>query len=423
MSPVPRSAADESIVPHRQEIAEIAALPETRAALNWFREQAAEFTRWQMELARIPAPPFGEGRRAKWLGQRFTEFGLEEVHIDEAGNILGTRPGPGSGAVSVSAHIDTVFPSDTPLNVRQQGGKLHGPGISDNAAGVTAMLALAGVLQYCEFPHYSPILLIGNVGEEGEGDLRGMRHIFSASPWKDKIAASVIIDGAGTDTIIADALGSRRFEVLIKGPGGHSWTDFGAPNPIVALGQASVLFSETRVPSMPKATFNVGVITGGTSVNSIPESASMRVDVRSSSRMEIERLEMELRRAVERAVGEEENRARGRATARGEAELQAEINVIGNRPAGELGRNTRILQLARAVDSYLGNSALLQRASTDANIPISLGREAVALGAGGHGGGAHTLQEWFDPEGRELGLQRILLLVLALAGATNGGSK
>ncbi len=422
MSPVSRSALDQPILPLPQEIAEFAATPGFRAAQDWFREHAAEFTRWQMEAARIPAPPFGEGPRAQWLAEKFNQLGLEDVHLDEVGNVLGILPGTAPPAVTISAHIDTVFPSGTALNVYQQGGRLHGPGISDNAAGVTALLALAGAFKDCGLGHQAPILFIGNVGEEGEGDLRGIRHIFSASPWKDKIAASVVIDGAGTDTIIADALGSRRFEIVIKGPGGHSWTDFGSPNPIVALARAITIFSETRVPASPKTTFNVGVIAGGTSVNSIPESAAMRVDVRSSSRMEIERLEMELRRAVEQAVGEEEGRARSGASTRSSSELEFEINVIGNRPAGELDRNARILQLARAVDSCLGNSAQVQRASTDANIPISLGRQAVALGAGGRGGGAHTLQEWFEPEGRERGLQRILLLVLALAGA-NGGSK
>jgi di/tripeptidase len=243
--------------------------------------------------------------------------------------------------------------------------------------------------------------------------------MFSESEWKDRIGASVVIDGAGTDTIIADALGSRRFQITVQGPGGHSWTDFGAPNPIVAVSRAIALFSETRVPSSPKTTFNVGVISGGTSVNSIPESASMRVDIRSSSAFEIERLELELRSAVKQGVQEEDSDARSGGTA--ERELEAVIKVIGNRPAGELDRKSRILQLARAVDSYLGNSAQLQRASTDANIPISLGREALAIGAGGHGGGAHTLQEWFDPAGRELGLQRALLLVLALAAGDSKG--
>ena len=422
MSPASRSAIDQPVLPVAQEIAGLAAMPAFRAAQGWFREHAAEFSRWQMEAAQIPAPPFGEGQRAQWLAERFNELGLADVHLDEAGNVLGLCPGDAAGVISLSAHIDTVFPSGTPLNVHQQAGKLRGPGISDNAAGITALLALAGAFKHCDLPHAAPILFIGNVGEEGEGDLRGIRHIFSASPWKDKIAASVVIDGAGIDTIIADALGSRRFEVVIKGPGGHSWTDFGAPSSILALAGAIAIFSDTRVPTSPKTTFNVGVISGGTSVNSIPESASMRVDVRSSSRMEIERLEMELRRAVEQAVGEEQGRARGRAGSRSVAELEWAINVIGNRPAGELDRNARILQLARAVDSHLGNSSQIQRASTDANIPISLGREAVALGAGGRGGGAHTLQEWFDPEWRERGFERILLLVLALAGA-NGGNK
>ena len=397
-------------------------MPSFRAAQDWFRGHAEELSRWQMEAARIPAPPFGEAARAQWLAQKFKEVGLEGVHLDEVGNVLGLRPGSADGVISVSAHIDTVFPSDTPLNVHQHGAKFYGPGISDNAAGIAALLALTGAFRDCGLAHTAPILFIGNVGEEGEGDLRGIRRIFSDSPWQDKIAASVVIDGAGTDTIIADALGSRRFEVVIKGPGGHSWTDFGAPSPIVALARAIAIFSETRVPITPKTTFNVGVISGGTSVNSIPESAAMRVDVRSSSRMELERLEMELRRAVVQAIGEEEGRARNRAGTRNATELEAEISVIGNRPTGELSRSARILQLARAIDSHLGNASQIQRASTDANIPISLGREAVALGAGGRGGGAHTLQEWFDPEGRERGLQRILLLVLALAGA-DGGNK
>jgi tripeptide aminopeptidase len=418
MSPVSRSAT-EPLQNLRQEITELAALPQVQAAVEWFRQQETEFTRWQLELAGIPAPPFGEAKRAEWLRAKFNEIGLEQVHIDEVGNVLGAMAGAAEGAVSVSAHIDTVFPAGTAVNPRLQGRKLYGPGISDNAAGVTALLALALACRRFSLPHGAPLLFIGNVGEEGEGDLRGIRHIFFESEWREKISASVVIDGAGTDTIIADALGSRRFEVTAQGPGGHSWTDFGAPNPIVAISRAIALFSETRVPTSPKTTFNVGVISGGTSVNSIPESASMRVDIRSSSAFEIERLELELRSAVKQAVREEDSDARSGGTA--DRELEALIKVIGNRPAGELDRKSRILQLVRAVDSYVGNSAQLQRASTDANIPISLGREALAIGAGGHGGGAHTLQEWFDPAGRELGLQRALLLVLALAVGDSKG--
>jgi tripeptide aminopeptidase len=417
MSPVSRSAA-EAQQNLRQEIAELAALPGVQTAVAWFREQAAELTRWQFELSAIPAPPFGEAKRAEWLVARFKEAGLEQVRIDKVGNVLGMLNGPAPAAVSVSAHMDTVFPAGTVVGPRQQGKKLYGPGISDNAAGVTALYALASACRRFNLLHAAPLLFIANVGEEGEGDLRGMRHIFSEPEWKDRIGASVVIDGAGTDTIIADALGSRRFEITVQGPGGHSWTDFGAPNPIVAISRAIALFSETRVPSSPKTTFNVGVISGGTSVNSIPESATMRVDIRSSSTFEIERLELELRRAVKQAVQEEQDLS-GEISER--AKLESVIKVIGNRPAGELDRQSRILQLARAVDAHLGVTAQLQRASTDANIPISLGREAVAIGAGGRGGGAHTLQEWFDPAGRELGLQRALLLVLALAAGNRNG--
>jgi acetylornithine deacetylase/succinyl-diaminopimelate desuccinylase-like protein len=287
---------------------------------------------------------------------------------------------------------------------------------------VTALLALAAAFREFDLPHLQSLLFVGNVGEEGEGDLRGMRHIFCESRWKDQIRASVVIDGAGCDTIVAQALGSRRFEIIIRGPGGHSWSDFGAPNAIVALAHAVHLFSRTRVPASPKTTFNVGVIEGGTSVNSIPESARIRVDIRSASAMEIERLEMELRRAVQQALEQEEGRLEtGNVTNRSSG-LKSEIRAIGSRPAGELDKNARILQLARAVDAHLGNTAKLQRASTDANVPLSLEREAIAVGAGGIGGGAHTLQEWFDVNGRELALKRLLLLVLALSGVPSAGA-
>jgi tripeptide aminopeptidase len=384
--------------------------------MAWFRDEEAEFARWQQEFARIPGPPFGEAPRADWVAERFRALGLGEVHKDTAGNVLGLRRGSATSGVSISAHLDTVFPSNTPLNIRQQGGKLYGPGISDNAAGVTALLAVAAAFENFDLPHTASLLFIGNVGEEGEGDLRGMRHIFSEPKWMNFIRASLVLDGAGSDTIVAEALGSRRFEITVRGPGGHSWSDFGAPNPIVVLSRAIHLFSQTRVSSSPKTTFNIGVVRGGTSVNSIPESASMRVDMRSSSAMEIERLEMELRRAIKQAVEEEQARSTQGNSQRRTA-LTSEIVSIGNRPGGELDSNARILQIVRAVDAHLRNSSRIRRASTDANIPISMGREAIAIGAGGSGGGAHTLHEWFDRSGRELGLDRILLTVLALAGA------
>jgi acetylornithine deacetylase/succinyl-diaminopimelate desuccinylase-like protein len=400
------------------QIARISAQPDVRSALAWLRSREPKFAQWQLEVARIPAPPFGETSRGEWLRERFRELGLVDISIDEVGNVFAVHPGKGRHYVTLSAHLDTVFPAGTPLNVRQQGSRLFGPGVSDNGAGVAALLAVASALSTASVAHTAPILFVGNVGEEGEGDLRGMRHIFSSSRWKDSIAASLVLDGAGSDTIVADALGSSRFEVIVRGPGGHSWSDFGAPNPIVALASVVRSFSLTPVPSSPKTTFNIGVIRGGTSVNSIPESASMRVDIRSTSMAEIERLESALRFALEKALLDESEASDLRNPPhRRFSGLSHELIPIGNRPAGELDRGAHILQVIRAVDDHLGNTAHIQRASTDANIPLSLGREAIAIGGGGSGGGAHTLQEWFDCNGRELGLKRILLTVLALAGA------
>jgi tripeptide aminopeptidase len=408
-------AASDVYPPVQEEVARLAAAPEVRIAFERFRAQESQFALWQMEATRVAAPPFGEEARGAWLADRFRDLGLIDVHVDEVGNVFGVRPGYGTRFVSLSAHIDTVFPAATPLNIRQEGSRLYGPGVSDNGAGIAAMLAVASVLATSRISHASPFVFIGNVGEEGEGDLRGMRQVFATPRWRDAIAYSVIVDGAGSDTVVAEALGSRRFEVSVRGPGGHSWSDFGTPSPIIALARAIEILSQTPVPASPKSTFNVGVIRGGTSVNSIPESASMRVDLRSTSAAEIDRLEGALREALDRAVGQE-NRAAAQQKGRKPQIVQSEIIEIGNRPAGELAPNARLLRVLRAVDLHLGNSAQVQRASTDANVPLSLGREAVAIGGGGSGGGAHTLQEWFDCNGRELGLRRILLTMLTLSG-------
>src|SRR5580704_5865095 len=413
----PRAEVSEGFSGLQQEVARLSAAPEIRSAFAWLRAQEPQFAHWQLELARIAAPPFAESARGEWLAEKFRELGLDNVHNDDVGNVFGSHPGFGKSYVALSAHIDTVFPAGTPLNIRQQATRLYGPGVSDKGAGVTAMLAIAALLRSVRIRHVLPFLFIGNVGEEGEGDLRGMRHIFSTPRWKDSIDYSLVLDGAGADTIVAEALGSRRFEVIVRGPGGHSWSDFGAPNPIMVLARAIQDFAQTPVPSSPKTTFNIGVIRGGTSVNSIPESASMRVDIRSTSMAEMERLERALRQALERAVEKSSPPPEERSTSqRRPLGVSCEIVVIGNRPAGELDSNARLLQVIRAVDAQLGNAAQVQRASTDANVPLSLGREAIAIGGGGAGGGAHTLQEWFDCSGRELGLKRILLTLLGLAG-------
>jgi tripeptide aminopeptidase len=415
MKSSPQVAASESWPPVKEEVARLASSPEVRAAFERFHSQESQFALWQMEAAKVAAPPFGEAARGAWLADRFRELGLIDVHVDEVGNVFGIRPGYGGHFVALSAHIDTVFPAATPLNIRQQGSRLYGPGVSDNGAGIAAMLAVASVLGSTRITHALPFVFIGNVGEEGEGDLRGMRHVFATPRWRDAIAYSVIVDGAGADTVVAEALGSRRFEVIVRGPGGHSWSDFGTPNPIIAIARTIERFTQTPVPASPKTTFNVGVIRGGTSVNSIPESASMRVDLRSTSMAEIDRMERALRVALDHSVAAE-NLAAAQQGGRKPQVVQSEVVEIGNRPAGELAQDARLLKVIRAVDAQLGNTAQVQRASTDANIPLSLGRQAIAIGGGGSGGGAHTLQEWFDCNGRELGLRRILLTMLTLSG-------
>jgi acetylornithine deacetylase/succinyl-diaminopimelate desuccinylase-like protein len=415
--PNPTSAADSRTSERLADVARIAALAPVEAAAAWFLAHAEELLERQMEVTRIPAPPFGEAARADWLAARFRELGLDDVHIDGIGNVVGLRPGlhPPTDPryVAITAHIDTVFPAGTGVSVRREGNRLYGPGISDNSAGITALLALAGALRHAEIRTESPLVFIGNVGEEGEGDVRGMRYLFADPRWRDAIAATLVLDGAGTDTIVTEALGSKRFLVTILGPGGHSWSDFGTANPIVVLARAIDQFARTPVPASPKTTFNIGVITGGTSVNSIPESASIKVDIRSAAGEQVERLERALRDAVERAVASEPGANSG---GRSNSGLVADIKLIGSRPAARLNADSPMLAVVQAVDIHLDNNARLQRASTDANIPLSQGRDAIAIGAGGAGGGAHTLHEWYDPTGRDLGLRRILLTVLTVAG-------
>lgn len=418
---------DTSRTSPQREIARIAEMRSVHAAFAWLHNQEMEFRRWQRELTEIPAPPFGEAARSEWLRQRFAALDLENVHVDEIGNVIGLlnngllnngllkndllHPATDAPLIGVSAHLDTVFPQGTTLKTREESNRIHGPGISDNAAGVTALLAMATILKRSQFKLATNIVFIGNVGEEGEGNLRGMRHLFSSARWREAIQTLLVVDGAGTDTYVDQALGSRRFEITFRGPGGHSWSDFGVPNPIVLLSRALARFSEVHVPESPRTTFNVGVISGGTSVNSIPESATARVDLRSASREELQKLEDRMRMCVAEALREVSLMHRA-----GEHRITLSIENIGDRPAAELPAGARLAQIVRAVDKHLRVDSFPRLASTDANIPLSIGIEATAIGAGGDGGGAHTLREWFDCANRDLGLKRILLILLALTG-------
>ncbi|HEX8924493.1 MAG TPA: M20/M25/M40 family metallo-hydrolase [Terriglobales bacterium] len=402
----------------------LAAQRPVHAAFTWLHNNPKTMRDRQMELVAIPGPPFGEQARTEWMAQRFKEIGLENVTIDGIGNVLGFVPAANLPAEStghvivVSAHIDTVFPADTPLLptlTREAGAnRLAAPGACDNAAGVIGMLALAEALVQARVKTPVPILILANVGEEGEGDLRGVRHFYEQKSLAGRVAAHVVLDGAGADSAVAQALGSRRFQVSIMGPGGHSFTDSGTPNPIVALSSAIAMLVRTPVPEKPTTTLNVGTVQGGTSVNSIPESAMASIDFRSTSSDELLRLEVALHRAVEDAV-EQTNAAARELNHRNRGVLTFRVDKIGDRPAAQLASDSPVLEALRAVDRHLGIQTDLRLGSTDANIPIALGIPALSVGAGGDGGGAHTMAEWYSDKNREIGLRRVLLLTLALA--------
>lgn len=388
-------------------------------AFAWLHAHPQKIMDWQARLVAIPAPLNGEQARAAWLGEQFTAAGLSHVETDAAGNVFGVLPaaalppestGP---VVLLSAHLDTVFPAGTPLHPAIDGPRLTAPGACDNGAGVAGLLAIAFALLHAGADLPVPLVCMGNVGEEGEGDLRGMRHLYGRTPLGGRVAAHIVLDGAGADGAVTQALGSRRFLVSITGPGGHSFTDAGTPNPIAALASALAVVAETALPDEPRTTLNLGTIRGGTSVNSIPESAEATVDFRSTCAEQLRDLELGLQRAVEDSVARWNSKAKA-SGAVGKGLLLLKIAKIGDRPAARLADDSPLLDALRAVDRHLGLRTDLRLGSTDANIPLSLGVPALALGAGGEGGGAHTLAEWYSANNRELGLRRILLLTLAM---------
>jgi acetylornithine deacetylase/succinyl-diaminopimelate desuccinylase-like protein len=400
----------------------VTALAEQRpvhAAFAWLHGNPKTMMDWHAEMAAIPAPPFGEQARAEWIGERFAEIGLSGVETDEVGNVFGwleaaELPPESSGPVVViSAHLDTVFPAETPLKPVVEGECLTVPGACDNCAGVAGLLAIARALVEAKVELAAPLIFMGNVGEEGEGDLRGVRQLYSQQALAGRIAAHIVLDGAGADSAVTQALGSRRYRVTVTGPGGHSFTDAGTANPIAALTSALAGLAETPLPDEPRTTLNLGTISGGTSVNSIPESAQGTIEFRSTSSEELVLLEVELHRAVEDAV--ERCNARAKACgADGRGLLAFAIDPIGDRPAAQLADDSPLLEALLAVDRHLGLKTELRLGSTDANIPLSLGIPALSMGAGGEGGGAHTLAEWYSARDRETGLKRVLLLVLAM---------
>ena len=398
-----------NLVPAALPVADVAQLRGVRECLQWFTREKQWINEIHQEICRIPAPTFLEQQRAGWMAAQFHAFGWKSL-IDRAGNVVAFLTERSRGPyVAVTAHLDTVLAPRAKDDIAVSAdGKFHGPGVSDNGSGLAALLALARAIKVSpamEDLRAEPVL-IGNVGEEGEGNLTGMRWLCKSDLAKE-IATFLVLDGAATDHITTRGLGSRRFEVTFTGPGGHSWSDYGIGNPVHALGRAVAFFSDAKPNGGPRSSFNVGLIDGGTSINSIPSLARAKVDIRSESNEKVEQLVGLLHAAVERAQEQENQRATG-------GKVAAKIKEIGERPAAELDEQTPVLYYVRAVDAYLGIRSRLDCSSTDANIPLSLGIPAVSIGAGGQGGGAHTLKEWYNPEGRDLGLKRIFLTLSLL---------
>jgi tripeptide aminopeptidase len=393
-------------------LARLAADPRCARALAWIDRNSGWLTEQQIRLTEIPAPELRESRRAEAAKTLFSAAGLQSA-IDSIGNVIAERPGLEKshkhGVILFAAHIDTVFPESTPIEIKRQSRRLIGPGISDNGAGIAALIGLAHALYESRVQTEKTIVLAGDVGEEGEGNLRGIRHLVEA--YGARLSAVIAVDGPSTDYITTQGVASRRFEISVDGPGGHSWSNFGAPNPITAIARGIVLFSEFRVPADPRTSYNFGVIEGGSAVNSIPTRASLKVDLRSEDEAELARVESALREAMQTGLRDELA-----VTDRSGAALTLTFRSLGARPAGKLPSDSPLLATIRNVDRFLGNRSRTERSSTDANLPLSLGIPAVALGGGGSGGGAHTLDEWYDPTGRELGLKRLFLIALALAG-------
>jgi tripeptide aminopeptidase len=381
-----------------------AALERIRAHNEWTLAQ-------QTEICQVPAPPFHEAARAAELKRRLEALGLTNVRIDAEGNVIAERLGTQAGPrVLLSAHLDTVFPDTVDVTVRREGTRLTGPGIGDDCRGLAVLMAVARTLQESNVRTLGPVLFVATVGEEGAGNLRGVRHLVDQQS-AGRIDYFISVDGTGL-TAVNRAVGSHRYRVTIRGPGGHSFGDFGIPNPIHALGRAIAGIAQISVPASPRTTFSVGVIEGGTSVNAISMSGAMDVDLRSESQRELDSLDARMRRAVAAAVDAEHGRWPGAS-----ARLTAEIREIGKRPAGAQADSSAIIRATVAAARALGFIPAMTASSTDANYPISLGIPSVTIDGGGSGGGAHSLNEWYDDgEDGWRGPQWALLLVLTLAG-------
>jgi acetylornithine deacetylase/succinyl-diaminopimelate desuccinylase-like protein len=383
--------------------------PRVRRALAYLERTEPSTIEEQIAICQIEAPPFKEQRRGEDYVRRMREAGIEDVRRDSVGNVIGVIRGtsPDATAVILSGHLDTVFPEGTDVTVRREGTVLHGPGIEDDCRGLAVVLAAARAIRDAGIRPRRTIYFVATVGEEGAGNLRGVRHLF-AGELRTRTAYFLSVDDDEFD-IIREAVGSNRYRVSYLGPGGHSFSDFGTPNPAHALGRAIARIADFPAPSTPPVTFNVGIVTGGTSVNAIPERASMDVDMRSADPVALAALDARFQQVIRTALAEEN--ARWSSPVR----LRLQLDTIGFRPGGFQPETAPIVQAGLRAARRLSVPAKTTAASGDANLPLSLGIPAVAIGSGGVGRGAHSLEEQWDSRDSHLGTQWVLLYLLSLA--------
>jgi tripeptide aminopeptidase len=420
------SHAGDPVKPEER-IQAIRSAPAYRSALQIVNRDHDRLILETIKLTEIPAPPFKEELKAKAYMQMLRESGLSDVEMDAEGNVTALRKGVGTGPlVAIAAHLDTVFPEGTDVKVKRDGTKLKAPGVADDTRGLAALLAVVRAMAEAKVETGSDILFVATVGEEGLGDLRGAKHLFMKGPYKDKIKAFIALDGVDPSRIVTTAVGSRRYRMTFAGPGGHSYGAFGTVNPMFAMGAFLVQFGTMKVP--PFTTYSVGVAGGGTSVNAIPVSAWLEIDMRSTEPPELDKMEAQMREMAKNAVAAE-NQVRSTAT----GEISIKIELIGDRPAGStahplLGarhpqgaktpensaRNSELVELAWEAVAAVGLTPVLDSSSTDANVAMSLGIPAITI-SGGMGGRIHSLDEWLECD-KDVSLRQLDIVMTTILG-------
>ena len=380
---------------------------EVKRALAYIEANHERTLASQVTVAEIPAPTFHEGARANYMASEFRRVGLTRVEIDKQGNVLGWREGEVQDALVLGAHLDIAFEPGVNTKVRKEGVRWYGPGLGDDSRALAEVLTIAEAMNQTNLKTHQTILFVANVGEEGLGDLNGVRFLFKESPYRDRLREFIAIDGPDISLIATGSTGVKRYLITLRGPGGHSYNNFGRPSPIHTAGRVIDQLADMKVSKSPKTTFNVGRISGGTSVNAIAEECSFEVDLRSEDPGMLDKIELKLYEAVRLGV-EAENEAR----AESKTTIKAVTKLIGDRPAGRTPDSSPLVQAAQWATTATGHTPTLVLNSTDANLPISLGIPAIAMGRGGKGGDSHSRTEWFEPENAWKGPQTVLLTIL-----------